>query len=168
MKNAETILEERARELAKKAPSDFSDRKRLEVVLFNLAHETYAIELRYIKEVYPLRDPTPVPHTPGFVVGIINYRGQILSVVDLRKFFDLPDNGVSDENRVVVLESEDMAFGILAEAVREVAFLAVEDIQAVLPTLTDVRARYLKGVNRDGVVVLDGRKLLGDEKMTVK
>ena len=168
MDDNDEILARRAEELARETPSESPDRARLDVALFELANEIHAIELACIKEIYPLRDLTPVPHTPDFIAGIVNFRGQILSVVDLRKFFDLPGDGVADSDRIVVLESQAMTFGILANAVREAGSVYLNDLRSDLPTLTDIRARYLKGVTRDGIVVLDGNKLLNDENMIVE
>ena len=168
MDDNDEILAGRAEELARVTPSESPDRARLDVALFEVANEIHAIELACIKEVYPLKDLTPVPHTPGFIAGIVNFRGQILSVVDLRKFFDLPGDSVAVSDRIVVLESETMTFGILANAVREAGSVCLDELRSDLPTLTDIRARYLKGVTRDGIVVLDGNKLLNDENMIVE
>ncbi len=79
-------LKERARALAREAAGIEEDESHLEVVEFMLAHERYALELTHIREVYPLKELTPLPGTPDFVLGIINVRGQILSIVDIKRF----------------------------------------------------------------------------------
>ena len=140
----------------------------LEILEFRLAYESYAIEACFVREVCPLKDFTPVPCTPPFVLGIVNVRGQILSVIDLKKFFELPEKGLSDLNKVIVAHNRDIEFGILADAVAGVRAIPVADIQAPLPTLTGIRQDYLKGVTRDRLVVLDGAKLLSDSRMKVE
>ena len=138
-----------------------------EVVEFLLTPEKYAIELTYINDVCPLKDLRPLPGTPSFVLGIINIRGQIFSIIDLKKFFELPEKGLTNLNRVIVLSSDEMEFGILADAIIGVRAIPMNAIQPSLPTLTGIRAEYLKGVTEDRVVILDGEKILSDENILV-
>ncbi|MBI2998359.1 MAG: chemotaxis protein CheW, partial [Deltaproteobacteria bacterium] len=108
----------------------------MEIVEFFLASEKYGVESSYVREIYPLKELTPVPCTPSFVLGIINVRGQILSVIDIKKFFDLPEKGLTDLNKVLILRNDRMEFGILADAVLSVNRASINDIQPGLPTLT--------------------------------
>ncbi|MCP4213389.1 MAG: purine-binding chemotaxis protein CheW [bacterium] len=160
------ILAERARKLA--AP-DYEDDEQsiMHVVKFHLANETYALECRFIKEVYPVKRLTPIPGTPDFVVGIINVRGRIVSVVDLKSFFQLPAKGLNDLTRVIIIENSNMTFGILAEEVTETTVCPVKEIQPPPPTLTGVRADYLKGIAMERLIVLDAEKLLNDDKIII-
>lgn len=139
----------------------------IEVIFFMLGRERYALELHHIQEVIPLPELTSLPGVPAFVLGIINVRGQIVSVIDLKTFFDLPQQGLSHRNRVIILHAPDMEFGILADEVCGVSRLDEDDLQATLPTLTGVRQEYLKGVSNDSVAVLDAMKLLTDPKMVI-
>ncbi|MDP2030745.1 MAG: chemotaxis protein CheW [Thiobacillus sp.] len=162
------ILKARAQTLAREpAPEEAAD-ARIEVVEFLLAYERYAVESRYVREVYPLENLTPLPCTPAFVLGIINLRGEILSVIDIRKFFELPEHGLTDLNKVIVLRSENMLFGILADAITGVRRIPSADIQSSLPTLTDIRVAYLRGVTPDRTVILDAEKLLSDANIIVQ
>ncbi|HMF47507.1 MAG TPA: chemotaxis protein CheW, partial [Candidatus Saccharimonadales bacterium] len=110
------LLKARARELARDDAKEKTAGESIEVVEFLLAYETYGIESAYVREICPLKDLTPVPCTPRFVLGIINVRGQIVSVIDMKKFFDLPDQGLTDLNKVLVLRNDRMEFGLLADA----------------------------------------------------
>ena len=161
------LLKARAHALAREAeqpqPADT-----LDLVEFLLAHETYAVESRHVREVYPLENLTPLPCTPAFVVGIVNLRGEILSVIDIKKFFDLPEKGMTDLNKVIVLQSDTMVVGILADAIVGVRGVPLSEVQPSLPTLTGIREKYLKGVTRERTVVLDAEKLLADEKIIVQ
>jgi purine-binding chemotaxis protein CheW len=160
-------LKARAEALARE-PAKAEAADTVEAVVFRLAHETYAVEARYVREVSRLENLTPLPCTPAFVLGVVNLRGQIVSVIDMRKFFALPEKGLSDLNRVIVLRSEEMAFGLLADAIVGVGRIARADIQPSLPTLTGIREKYLQGVTREGVVVLDAARLLADERIVVR
>jgi purine-binding chemotaxis protein CheW len=164
-KRRRTILEARARALAKAPPP--APGPCLEVLEFALGYERYAIATAWVREVHALRELTPLPGTPPFVLGIIHLRGQVLSVLDIKKFFDMPDRGISDLSKVIVLADATMEFGILADRVDGVRTLPLADLQPPPATLTDRRAEYLLGVTRDRDVVLDGRKLLNDPNIVV-
>ncbi len=161
------ILRARAEILARVSEESAPEGERLEIVEFLLASEHYAIESAYIGEVYPLKDLTPLPCTPAFVLGVINLRGKILSVIDLHRFFDLPEKGLSDLNKVIILRNDYMEFGILADAIITARWISRAALLSSLPTLTDVRADYLKGVTEDRLVVLDGGKILSDRGVVV-
>lgn len=162
------ILKARAQALAREPMPTETAGEHIEVVEFVLAHERYAIESHYVREVAPLENLTPLPCTPAFVLGIVNVRGEILSVIDLKKFFDLPEKGLTDLNKVIVLQSGNMLFGILADVIAGVRRIPLTGIQPSLPTLTGVREEYLKGVTAERIVVLDAEKLLMDESIVVQ
>jgi len=160
------ILKTRARALAGEPEADAGGEK-IEVIEFLLAYEKYAVETSSVREVYPLKDLTPVPCTPSHVLGIINVRGQILSIVDLKKFFDLPEKGLGEFNKVIILKSDNMEFGILADTILGVRPVPVSGLQTGMPTLTGVREEYLLGVTADRMAVLDAGRILSDKKIVV-
>lgn len=159
------VLEARARALAEPpAPAPGAGFDALE---FTLAREHYAVETAWVREVCPLREITLLPGAPAFVLGIIHVRGRVVSVLDLKKFFDLPAAGLSDLNKVIVLADGAMEFGILADTIVGVSRLLHAEVQEPLPTLTGIRADYLMGVTVRREVVLDARKLLADPAIVV-
>jgi purine-binding chemotaxis protein CheW len=160
------ILRKRAKLLARQ-PSQEKTGDGLDVLEFLLTYETYAIEMRWVAETYPLKDLTPLPCTPPFVAGIINVRGRILSVIDIRKFFDLPEKGLTDLNKVIILRDDAMEFGILADELLGTRTIPLSEVQPPLPTMTGIRAEYLKGITRGRTAILDGSKLLADRNLTV-
>lgn len=161
------VLRERAKTLAIEPGMKAEAEEYIEVVEFLLSYERYALESEYVREVYPLGELTPVPCTPPFVLGIINVRGRILSVIDVRRFFDLPEKGLTNLNKIIILHSEDMEFGILADAIIGVRSVLLSELQTSLPTLTGVREEYLKGVTKERVVILNAEKLLSDRGIIV-
>ena len=161
------ILKARASALARAPKGEDTTTARIEVVEFLLAYERYGLELPYVREVYPLKELTSLPCTPPFVVGIINVRGRLLSVLDIKNFFDLPAKGLTDLNKVIIVHDPSMEFGILADALLGVRSIPIEEIQASLPTLTGIREEYLKGVTKDRLVILDAGRLLSDKKIIV-
>jgi purine-binding chemotaxis protein CheW len=160
------ILRERARILAQPTEQDETE-ETIEVVTMLLAYENYAIETAYVREVYPLKELTPLPCTPPFVAGIVNVRGQVMSVIDLKKLFELPTQGITDLNKVVILSDGDMEFGILADAILGVQDISLEGFQTKLPTLTGIREDYLKGITAERLVVLDAAKMLHHDGIVV-
>jgi len=161
------ILRARAKALAREPERKEAAEEYVEVIEFLLAHEKYGIESRFVREVYPLKELTPLPGTPPFVLGLVNVRGQILSVIDLKKFFDLPEKGLTDLNKLVILDSGDMVFGILADAILGVRPIPASELQPSLPTLTGIREEFLKGVTRERVVILDAERLLSSKDIIV-
>ena len=162
------ILRARAKLLARQVEEENgAETSSIDVVEFLLASETYAIESAYVRGVYSLRDYTPLPCTPPFVLGIVNVRGQILSVIDIKKFFDLPEKGLTDLCKVIIVHTEEIELGILADVIHGARSIRLKDIQPPLPTLTSIRADYLRGVAKGPVVVLDVTKILSDERIMV-
>jgi purine-binding chemotaxis protein CheW len=167
------ILQARARSLARQPEPEAAPDAHIEILEFALAGERYAIDLRFVHEVYVLKELTPLPCTPDFVAGIVAVRGRILSVIDLKKFFGLPDKRLTDLNKIIVLRelykhtAETMEFGLLADHIVGVRELPLAEMQPPLPTLAGVRADYLKGVTVERLAVLDARKLLEDETIVV-
>ena len=167
MQSKDSILKARARALAKEPEQAVAARSFLEITEFRLASETYGIESSFVREVYPLKDFTPLPGVPPFVLGIVNVHGQILSVVDLKKFFNLPDKGLGELNKVIILHNGRMEFGILADAVLRTQSVPLDAIQAPPVTVTGIGAEYLKGVTGERVILLDAQKILDDKKIIV-
>ena len=160
------ILAARARVAARPTVKP-DDAQRLEILAFCLAGETYGVETCHVREVCQLKDLTGVPCTPPFVAGVMNLRGQILAILDLRKFFELPAQGLTELNRVIVLRDSDNELGLLADSIDGVLPLTASDLQEGLPTLTGIRERFLKGITGRMLAVLDGRRLLADAGLKV-
>jgi purine-binding chemotaxis protein CheW len=161
------VLKARAKQLARDSEKEKPVGESIEVVEFLLAYEKYGIESSYIREIYPLRELTPMPCTPPFVLGIINVRGEIVSVIDMKKFFDLPERGLTDMNKVIIVHNDRMEFGILADAILGARSILRDEIQAPLPTLTGTRAEYLTGVTKEPLIVLDAAKVLSARNLVV-
>ena len=167
MKTRESILKERAIKVGRAPERSGTAGERIEVVEFLLTSERFAVESKYVQEICPLKEISLLPCVPPFIAGIMNVRGRVVPVVDIRRFFEFPVKGLTDLNRVVVLASGDTEFGILADAIHGLRHMYAERLQSSLPTLTGIREEYLKGVTGDGIVVLDGAKLLSDGRIFV-
>jgi purine-binding chemotaxis protein CheW len=165
--SAAQILRARARALARPPQVAETAGSSLEVLEFRLARESYAVETRHVQEVHPLKNLTPLPCTPPFVLGVVNVRGRITPVIDIKKFFDLPDKGLTDLHRIILVRGNGLELGLLADVIVSVRRVRLDSLQASLPTLTGIRAAYLKGVTAERLVVLDLDRLLADPKIVV-
>jgi purine-binding chemotaxis protein CheW len=161
------ILKKRAALLSLEAARPDTSETYLEVIEFILAYERYAIETAFIREVYPLKDITILPGTPSFLLGVINLRGQILPVINLKTFFELPDKGLADLNKVLVVNSDKKELGVLADRIEGISRLALSRLQTSLPTLSGIRAEYTKGITEEHLIVLDIQKILSDKKIII-
>jgi purine-binding chemotaxis protein CheW len=166
-KETRSILKARALSLAAEPEIKGDSTAITELIEFNLATEVYGIESSFVREVYPLKEFTPLPGVPSFILGIVNVRGQILPVVDLKKFFNLPVEGIGELNKIIILHNELMEFGILADEISGIKIISSEDILPVPPTVTGIGERYLKGVTKDRLIILSAENLLSDKNIVV-
>ena len=164
----DAVLRKRAKKLSREFLKEGStDENLLEIVEFRLGPERYGVASLHVGEVVPLREYAIVPCTPPFVAGIINLRGRIVSLVDLKFFFDIPATAISEETRVVVLRSGDMELGILADALVGIRTISLRNLHPPLPTMAGVRSAYLLGVEGEDIAILDGARILRDESLIV-
>jgi purine-binding chemotaxis protein CheW len=165
--DTQKILLERARHLARKAEPEETGVATIEVVEFRLAQERYAVETRHVAEVHPLKELTLVPCTPPFVVGIVNVRGHIVTVLDLKSFLNLPSQGLTDLHCVILVRMDDFEVGLLADVITGVRLIPIDKLQPSLPTLSAATNDCLRGVTPDAVTVLDLERMLADPRLIV-
>jgi purine-binding chemotaxis protein CheW len=139
----------------------------LQWVTFKLQEETYGINVMQVQEVLRYTDIAPVPGAPDYVMGIINLRGNVVTVIDTRARFGLPPSEVTDNSRIVIIESERQVIGIMVDSVAEVVYLKQSEIDTAPNVGTDESAKFIQGVsNRDGelLILVDLNKLLSDDE----
>ncbi len=139
----------------------------LQLVTFRLKDESYGINVMKVQEVLRVTEIAPVPGAPPFVLGIINLRGNVVTVIDTRSRFGLPSAELDDSSRIVIIESEKQVVGILVDAVAEVVELNEGEVDAAPNVGNDESSRYIQGVatRENGLLILvDLNKLLTDEE----
>lgn len=161
------ILHERAVQLARVPEQPAEPDTLLHVLEFALAAERYAVETKFVQEVYPLKDLSPLPCSPSFVAGVVNVRGRILPVLDLRRFFDLPGRGITDLHRVILVQGHDLEFGLLADVVNGMLTLPVGKLQTTFPTMSGIQSQFLKGVTADCLIVIDLARVMADPGIVI-
>jgi len=131
--------------------------------------EKYAFDIRYINEVFRLNKVTPLPCTPSFVIGIINFRGKILSVIDIRNFIGFT-NDTKDFNevrQVIIVKINDFEFGISVDNILGYYSITAEEIQKTVLTITNERKEFFIGISKNSTVVLDIKNIILSEKIIV-
>ncbi|MEP7703012.1 chemotaxis protein CheW [Paraglaciecola sp. 25GB23A] len=139
----------------------------LQWVTYKLGEETYGINVMQVQEVLRYTEIAPVPGAPEYVLGIINLRGNVVTVIDTRSRFGLPSSEVSDNSRIVIIESDDQVVGIMVDSVAEVVYLRSSEIDSAPNVGTEESAKFIQGVsNRDGqlLILVDLNKLLSDDE----
>jgi purine-binding chemotaxis protein CheW len=126
----------------------------LQLVIFRLAQEEYGLPITKVQEINRLVPITKLPQTPDFMEGIINLRGRIIPVIDLRKRFQLAVTDYTDDNRIIIVEVNGQTVGIIVDAVTEVVRLASANVEPPPPTFI-IDAQYIHGVGK-----LDDRLLI--------
>ncbi|HAS2964653.1 TPA: chemotaxis protein CheW, partial [Vibrio cholerae] len=135
----------------------------LQWVTFQLEEETYGINVMQVREVLRYTEIAPVPGAPDYVLGIINLRGNVVTVIDTRSRFGLMQGEITDNTRIIVIESERQVIGILVDSVAEVVYLRSSEIDSTPSVGTDESSKFIQGVsNRDGklLILVDLNKFL--------
>lgn len=136
-------------------------------VSFVVAGEEFGVNILTVQEIIRPIDITRVPHAPDFVEGVINLRGRILPVIDLRTRFGFPERAQDDDTRTVVVEIGNQTVGFMADSVREVLRVDVTAIEPAPELAVGIDAGYLRGVAKLDerlLILLDLESLLSDEE----
>jgi len=139
----------------------------IQLVTFRLQDETYGINVMHVQEVLRVSEIAPVPGAPEYILGIINLRGNVVTVVDTRSRFGLPTGDVTDTSRIVIIESDKQVVGILVDAVAEVVELTESQIDSAPNVGNEESSRYIQGIatmTNTLLIVVDLHKLLTEDE----
>ena len=146
-------------------PAQATNDSILRYVTFRLEEEVYGINVMQVQEVLRVTEIAPVPGAPDYVLGIINLRGNVVTVVDTRERLGLGSKEMEESTRIVIIEADKMVVGILVDAVAEVVDLRASEIESAPSVGNDESSKYIQGVaSRDGelLILVDLNKLLDD------
>ena len=143
-----------------------------QLVVFHLGAELYGVEIARVHEIIRLMQVTRVPRAPSFVEGVINLRGKVIPVVDLRRRFGLPQAEHTRASRIVVVELSDHVVGIIVDGVSEVLRVNASTIEPPSPVVAGIDSEYLSGiakVDEQLIILLDlDRVLARDERRALE
>ncbi|PVZ66685.1 chemotaxis protein CheW [Pelagibaculum spongiae] len=136
-------------------------------VTFRLEGETYGINVMQVREVLRYSEIAPVPGAPSYVLGIINLRGNVVTVIDTRQRFGLSSREITDNSRIVIIEAEGQVLGILVDSVAEVVYLKASDVETAPNVGNEETAKFIQGVaqkDEDLLILVDLNKLLTEDE----
>lgn len=139
----------------------------LQWVTFRLEGETYGINVMQVQEVLRYTEIAPVPGAPPYVLGIINLRGNVVTVIDTRHRFGLMPAEVTEQTRIVIIEAEGHVIGILVDAVAEVVYLRQSEIETAPNVGNDESAKFIQGVcnkNNELLILVELDKMLSEQE----
>jgi len=142
---------------------DLDAKEVLQLVTFRLGKEEFSMDILKVQEIIRHMDLTRVPRTPDFVDGVINLRGRVIPVLDLRKRFGLPADERTNETRIIVVDVDNRTVGLKVDAVSEVLRLPADTVEPPPSLVTGIESDYIKGVGKlDGrlIILLDVAKIL--------
>ena len=140
-----------------------SKKEVLQLVTFRLGTEEYSLDILSVQEIIRHMHLTKVPRTPDFVEGVINLRGRVIPVLDLRKRFGMSSEDRTNETRIIVVDVDDKTVGLKVDAVSEVLRLPAASVEPPPSIIMGVESEYIKGVGKlDGrlIILLDVAKIL--------
>ncbi len=136
-------------------------------VTFRLGDEKYGINVMQVQEVLRITEIAPVPGAPTYVLGIINLRGNVVTVIDTRNRFGLMSKETDDSSRIAIIETEDHIIGILVDSVAEVVELRASEMETAPNVGNDESSKYIQGVTsieNELLILVDLNKFLSDEE----
>ena len=138
----------------------------LQWATFRLDQETYGLNVMHVQEVLRYTDIAPVPGAPSYVLGIINLRGNVVTVVSARKRFGLPEAEVTGQTKIIVIEVVGQIYGMLVDSVGEVMYFKSSDTEAAPSVGKEEVAELFMGVynkNEKIIILLNAEKILIDK-----
>ncbi|WP_334109540.1 chemotaxis protein CheW [Thermodesulfitimonas autotrophica] len=138
-----------------------------QIVVFKLAEQTYGVDIGAVAEIIRMESITRVPRAPEFVEGVINLRGRIIPVIDLRKRFGLPEGEQTRQSRIIIVEIGGMTIGMIVDAVLEVLRIAAETIEPPPAVVDGVDVAYLRGIalwEERMIILLNLQKILYEKE----
>ena len=137
-----------------------------ELVLFELGKEIYGVNISVVIEIIRMQPITRVPKAPFFVEGVINLRGKVIPIVDMRKRFGLPEAEQNKDNRIMVLDSGGQNIGIIIDAVTEVLRIPSDSVEPPSDIIVSAAADYLLGIakhDKTMIILLDMDRVLAKD-----
>lgn len=142
----------------------------LQLVAFCLQGEEFAVDIQKVREVLKITQITPLPQSLDFIEGVINLRGEVIPVVDLRKRFRIAGSGETGKNRIIIVEIQENLVGLIVDSVTEVLHLTASAVEPPPRRLAGTRTDFIQGVGKLGdrlLIILDLEKILSSEEQYV-
>ncbi|GAB6886666.1 chemotaxis protein CheW [Desulfothermus okinawensis JCM 13304] len=139
----------------------------LQLVSFKLGDEEFGVDIMQVQEIIRMQNITSVPNAPDFVEGVINLRGRVIPIIDLRKRFGLEEKSHDKATRIIVVKVEEITVGLVVDEVSEVLRIPIDTVEPPPPIVAGVESEYIKGVGKLEdrlLILLDLTKTLSKEE----
>jgi purine-binding chemotaxis protein CheW len=136
----------------------------LQLVTFKLGNEEYAVDILKVQEINRMKEITRVPNTPAYVEGVINLRGKVIPVVNLRTKFSLEERENDIQSRIMIMDIQGITMGLVVDAVSEVLRIPSNIVEPTPPMASDISSEYIKGIAKLEdrlIILLDMEMLVG-------
>lgn len=136
-------------------------------VIFNVENEEFGVGITQVKEIIRPVKVVSMPDTPEYIEGVINLRGEVYPILNLRKKFKFPDRPFDDGTKIIIMNIEDVKVGFIVDKVNEIVWIPDEDIEQTPRLITDINHRYISGVGKVGermIIILDLNFILAAEE----
>jgi len=163
-----------AQSSAKQSPSDVvrmsTGGEILQLVTFTLGSEEYAVDILKVQEINRMKEITRVPNSPNYVEGVINLRGKVIPVVNLRKKFGLADKDNDEQSRIMIMDIQGITMGLVVDSVSEVLRVPSNIVEPTPPMASNISTEFIKGIAKLEdrlIILLDMDRLLGKAEETL-
>lgn len=136
----------------------------LQLVTFRLGNEDYAVDILKVQEINRMKEITRVPNTPSYVEGVINLRGKVIPVINLRSKFGLTDKDNDTQSRIMIMDIQGITMGLVVDAVSEVLRIPANIVEPTPPMASNISTEYIKGIAKLDdrlIILLDMDMLVG-------
>ncbi len=143
------------------------DAELLQLVTFSIGEEEFGVDILSVQEIIRMMDITKVPRAPDFVEGVINLRGKVIPIIDLRRRFGLTTRDHDKHTRIIVIEINNMIVGFVVDSVSEVLRIPASTVEPPPPVVSGLESEYISGVGKLEdrlLILLDLNKLLSGEE----
>jgi len=142
----------------------------LQLVTFTLGNEEYAVDILKVQEINRMKEITRVPNSPPYVEGVINLRGKVIPVVNLRKKFGLAEKGNDEQSRIMIMDIQGITMGLVVDSVSEVLRVPSDIVEPTPPMASNISTEFIKGIAKLEdrlIILLDMDRLLGKSEETL-
>ncbi|HIJ58991.1 MAG TPA: hypothetical protein HPP56_00025 [Nitrospirae bacterium] len=163
----EDILRKRAQLISRERTIKDDSRKEIEVLDFVLCGERYAFETKFIKEVFVTYDVIKVPSSPAFLFGVVNYRGLILPIIDLRVIFGISCRDNDEKSKLIIISCDEFVTSIIVDKIGLVQKIKEDSIDTNIPTLSSYPEGYVRGISKGNIVILEAKAFIDDKSLII-
>lgn len=141
----------------------------IQMVVFKIDKEEYGVDILHVQEIKKMTEITRVPHTPKYLKGVINLRGSVLPIIDLRCRLNLKSQERTEETRIIIVKVEEIIVGLIVDAVSEVLNIPVSAVDTSQNIKSNVSGEHVEGVGKLEdrlIIILNLKAILGQEQVS--